>query len=536
MKKEVWEAIEPFSITWREWRWAALGSAIVLFLTCVPYWIAAWATPEGWRFSGFLVIPPDGHTYLSKMRQGLEGHWLFHMAYTPEPHSEVFIYTYYLLLGHLARLFHLSLIGMFHLGRLIGGLALLGALYRFIARLLPDWGERRLAFILLAGTSGLGWLGVVFLNTIPIDISVPEALVPFSLFANPHFPLATALMLVLLEQVGWPRRSPWAVGWVGLTAVALVITLPFALILVEVLLAVFLSWLYLARRVVPWPQLSRLASLFFCTVPFLAYEAWITRTHPVIAGWSVQNITPAPSLLDLGLGYGLVGVLALVGAVMVAWQGTRYPPPGEMLVFLWALVALGLVFFPFSLQRRFLHGLHIPLGVLATIALKRGGTRYPLWVRRRNLATKGVVAVGMLGTLFSWGLHVGSAFLPPDQSEMAAWHFFIRQEEAMAFEWLRKNATEGDVVLASPRVGLLIPSQTGARAFYGHSRETIDAKNKKAVAEAFFRGEIGSVFPSPQFIFYGPSERALGRPQALDRYPLLFAAKQVRIYRYIPGF
>jgi hypothetical protein len=506
---------------------------MILFLTCVPYWIVAWATPKGWQFSGLLVIPPDGHTYLSKMRQGWAGHWLFHMAYTPEPHREVFIYTYYLLLGHLARLFHLPLVGMFHLARLIGGFALLAVLYRFLARLLPKVDERRLAFILIAATSGLGWLGMVFLHTIPIDIAVPEALVPFSLFANPHFPLATALMLVLLEQVGWPRRSPFSIGWVGLTAVALAITLPFALGVVEVLLTVFLVWLSLARRAIPWPQLGRFAALFFSSAPFLAYDAWLTRTHPVIAGWSAQNLTPAPSLLDLGLGYGLAGVGALLGAERVVRRGIRRTPPGEMLVFLWALVAIGLVFSPFSLQRRFLHGLHIPLGVLATLGLKRDGAPSFL-ARYRSLVTKGVVALGIGGTLFTWGLHLGSALLPPDRSAMAAQHFFIRQEEATALAWLEQHATEEEVVLASPRVGLLIPSQTGARAFYGHSRETLDAENKKALAEAFFRGEIESVSPPPHFIFYGPSERTLGRPQGLDRYPLLFATKQVQIYRYVP--
>lgn len=244
------------------------------------------------------------------MRQGLNGHWLFHITHTPEPHSGVFLYTYYLLLGHLARLFHLSLVGMFHLARWIGGLALLMALYRFLARLLPDLNERRLAFILIAATSGLGWLGVVFLNALPIDVSVPEALIPFSLFANPHFPLATALMLVLLEQVGWPRRSLLSIAWVGFAAVALGTTLPFALMVVEVLLAVLLAWLYFAQRVIPWPQWGRFASLFLCSAPFLAYDAWIARTHPIIAGWHAQNLTPAPSLTDLGLGYGLVGVLA----------------------------------------------------------------------------------------------------------------------------------------------------------------------------------------------------------------------------------
>lgn len=59
-------AAETGHVTLKEWRWAAGGALILLFLSCVPYWVAAWAAPEGWIFSGLLVIPPDGYTYLAK--------------------------------------------------------------------------------------------------------------------------------------------------------------------------------------------------------------------------------------------------------------------------------------------------------------------------------------------------------------------------------------------------------------------------------------------------------------------------------------
>jgi hypothetical protein len=99
----------------------------------------------------------------------------------------------------------LPLIVVFHLARLMAGLILLLTAFRFVALVTPHPHERRLAFVLLFSASGLGWLGAIF-DAFPIDLWVPEAFVPYSLYANPHFPLAMALMLVILQLVAWPAR------------------------------------------------------------------------------------------------------------------------------------------------------------------------------------------------------------------------------------------------------------------------------------------------------------------------------------------
>ncbi|HXV97312.1 MAG TPA: hypothetical protein VEC93_02745, partial [Anaerolineae bacterium] len=64
-------------ITSQEWRWAIGWSIAVVFLSCLPYLIAVLTAPQGWQFAGILVNPYDGHSYLAKIRQGLEGNWLF---------------------------------------------------------------------------------------------------------------------------------------------------------------------------------------------------------------------------------------------------------------------------------------------------------------------------------------------------------------------------------------------------------------------------------------------------------------------------
>jgi hypothetical protein len=81
---------------------------------------------------------------------------------------------------------------------------------------------------------------------------------------------------------------------------------------------------------------------------------------------------------------------------------------------------------------------------------------------------------------------------------------------------------------------MFIPDQTGARSFYGHPFETINADTKKAMAEAFYRGEVATVSPLPDFIIYGPSERALGeQPRNLALYPVVFSTQDITVYQVI---
>ena len=42
------------------------------------------------------------------------------------------------------------------------------------------------------------------------------------------------------------------------------------------------------------PPLRRLALFVLCSLPFLLYDLWITRTNPHIARWMAQNVTPSP--------------------------------------------------------------------------------------------------------------------------------------------------------------------------------------------------------------------------------------------------
>ena len=532
-------------ISTREWRWAISWSVVVLVLSCVPYLVTVYATPEGWQFAGILVNPLDGNSYLAKMRQGFDGNWLFRLTYSPEPHQGAFIFTFYLALGHLAALAQLPLIIVFHLARLIAGFGLLVAAYRFIARVTSDPGERQLAFIFMLIASGLGWLGVMF-GAFPIDLWIPEAFVPYSLFANPHFPLSMALMLVVIQNVVWPpprtsdtlRPRPYSLGYAlltGLAAVALALILPFALLTVWAILVAYLGWFYVTYRRLPWRQIWLTLAVGLCPTPVILYMYWVSISNPVIAGWSAQNVTPAPNVLDFVLGYGLIGILAIIGAWMITRQGLPRNDDkkrGEWLVLLWAAVTIVLIYLPFDLQRRLINGLHIPISILAALGLRRWLPRMPLNVMYRRQVTAALIALSAVGTLFVWILPVIGARQSPADSPTTAL-LYLRYDELSIMRWLRENTRSDDVILASPRLGMFVPGQTGARAFYGHPFETIEARQKQALTEAFFEDDLEAVSPPVDFIIYGPSEQLLGQPQQLQNYPVVFSVGAVSVYKVV---
>jgi len=524
------------------WRWAVGWSVGVLALSCLPYLFATLTAPEGWQFVGFLVNPLDGNSYLAKMEQGRAGNWLFHLTYSPEPHRGAFIFTFYLALGHVSKLTGLSNIIIFHLARLLAGLGLLLVAFQFIRRITPAPAERRLAFLFVLTASGLGWLGAAF-GAFPIDLWVPEAFVPYSLYANPHFPLAMMLMLIIFGQIITVSSletelaqhayallaTSYSPLWTGLAALALAMVLPFALLTILAALALYFGLCFAMHRRLPWQQIWPTLSAGAFGAPVIFYQYWISITHPMLAGWSAQNITPAPKILDFGLGYGLVGLLAVVGGAYVVKQG-KPATRREWPVLLWAIATVGLVYVPFELQRRMITGLHLPLCILAAMGLTRWLAGSRLNPGYRQLVRMAAVTLGALGTLLVWTLPLAGTMQPPTESATAAL-FFMRHNEKATFEWLQQHTGPDDVILASPRVGLFVPGQTGARAFYGHPFETIAAKTKEAQANAFYSGRLEAVPEPVDYIIYGPSEQALGRPPQLAELQAVFTAGDVQVYK-----
>src|SRR5690606_30652759 len=141
-----------------EWRWVFVCSVALLVLITFPF---VWAYGVGGsdaHFMGVLVNPIDGASYQAKMRQGVEGSWLFYLPLTPDLHDGAFLFRFYLPMGLLRRIPGLPVIPGFHAVRLVGGVLRFSAVYRFVADWTSSVEQRRLAWSLAVLGAGFGWV------------------------------------------------------------------------------------------------------------------------------------------------------------------------------------------------------------------------------------------------------------------------------------------------------------------------------------------------------------------------------------------
>lgn len=532
-------------------RWVLGWIVLTLGLAALPFvwgWIIA---PPGQQFSGFLLNALDGNTYLSKMEEGRQGSWKFYLIYTGEQGgSGAYTYLFYLVLGKLAGLLSLPNIIIFHLARLAGGLALLLASYRFIRLLLSEPARQRFAFRLVCLSAGLGWLLLSVLPN-PPDFWVSEAYTFQSILVNPHFPVATALLIYIITEgmlgleEGRNLRFYWK-AW--LASFALGFVHPFLLFTLAGVLG--LVWL---RRVifVKKPDWVGFAALVLTGVagspgPFLTW--WGTTHDPLLSRWMAQNQTPSLNIPNSLAAFGLLIPFVLVGCWWVERVLSRQSEVERtaetaekkveiwrwQVVTTWLLVTVVLLALPFNFSRRFLEGIHLPLCCLATAGY------YAIFPKAGDrLKEKVFTLVCSVSTLTLVILSVALLYLPSNDLYDPIRSPFLSQGELAAINWLDQNTKPGEVILTGPVLGNVLPGRVLRPVFYGQYFETLDSQRKLGQVIQFFDPKIPMTFREGlikderlSYLVYGWREQQLGAfDPASAGWPLLFNQDDVRIYR-----
>lgn len=525
---------------------------LVLLLISVPYFTAWLAAGSGHTFGGFLLNPTDGNSYLAKMYEGWRGEWRFTLPYTAATSHGAYLFTFYILLGHLARLLGLPLIGVFHLARLLATALLLWVLWQFLQNLNPQGKYNRLVYALSCLGLGMGWLAFPF-GFITSDFWVAEAYPFLSAYTNPHFVLGLALLVWLLtirpaaSDTPQPQRLK---AWVGAALVLLASAVlgslsPFAVVLglailgIVLVLRVFDGWLSLHSSPAGFSGLVgslradrpfrlvlvRLVCLLLGGASVVLYSVLALNLDPLLAAWNAQNLTPAPPAWDLLLAFSPALLLACLGLAQV-WRRKEIQ---IKIVWVWAVLALGMVYLPFGLQRRFLVGLAVPLTALAGFALE--------WLENRVGQRVRSIAIAALVLTFPTLLLV---LLVGQFGALARDPFlYLTRGETQAFSWVRSNTAADALLLAAPQTGLYIPAHTGRRVLYGHPFETVDAEVEQTAVTSFFANAAANPLAAQDFlakrkidyVFYGPREQLLGQMPGLPELSVIYSQAGVTIYR-----
>lgn len=512
-----------------ERRWLLWSAAVVLAASLLPYVMCALAAIRAdVMFSGLLLNPPDGFTYLAKMRMGLEGRWLYHLPFTLERGPGAFLFSYYFALGHLARIFDIPLPVMFHLARLVGGALFLWTLYGVVARISDDVRMRKLTWWLVAFGSGLGWIVLQFGlgYSYYYQQVISYASLFYGLVANAHFALALALMLSMFVQILETRSiAPLAIVKLCMLSLALAIVIPFMPVVVYLVAGVGLLAIWWRDRRFQGAQFGAVVIGGAITGAFLVFMQLQINADPTFTVLSTQAKTPTPGPLGMVLSYGLFWPFALIG-MYASW---RRRSDWDLLLLAWLLVVLPLSYVPYHMQWRFLLGLQIPIAIFAADGIVR--TIRAVWIRRAVVVATMASSAHLI--LF---LVTGKAVVAT-----AAVHYpltYLSAHEAAALHWLRTEVSIDDAVLASREMNFFIPAYAGQRVVAGHGVETYDAPRKSRLVIDFFAGTLDRAallreLPVDHLVV-GPRDHARGTldPATLP-LRLEFSSGDVQVYKIV---
>jgi hypothetical protein len=492
--------------------------AVFLLVISVPYLMGWLAGDEKVAFGGFLLNPLDGNSYLAKMYQGWRGDLLFRLPYTADPGEGTVYFVFYLILGHLARIFNLSTLLIFHTARLLASFLLAVVIAKYVNFLFSENRQRNLALITSLFGLGLGWVALLF-GKLTSDLWVAEGFPFLASYANPHFPLGLSLMLLIL----WPEEKITKKYFckLGFFVFCLAWIMPFGIVII---VTIFLTQFGIAARGGLKSDrfnkvLYQLLVIGLFSGPVILYEYIIAITNPVLRGWNAQNLTASPGIGDFLISFSPFIIMAF-GTIWKDYRDTLKP---THLFIIWMLASILLMYLPFGLQRRMISGLFLPISILAFWLVKDifHSSHYKSWfslVWFFSLPTTLIVIIlGIAGIL--------------QKSEK----IFVWRDELSTFEWIKTNTDPNSVILGSPHTGLLIPAYTGRRVLYGHPYETVNAAQMEAlVIELFDSAEFGRISGVPSevdYIFIGPREQMLKEDIGILNYKIVYQNDGVTLYQ-----
>ncbi len=498
---------------------------IFAILITLPYLVAVITGGDDHIFGGFLMNPQDGNSYLAKMEEGRLGEWKFSLPFTAEKSEGAYLFLFYIFLGHIARLTGFSLVVVFHITRMIGALFLFFSLYNFTARLFSDHPKGgRQAFLLCLFGSGMGWL-FLLLGLVTSDFWVVETFPFLSSYASPHFSIGIGILLWMLLDIISPALLIQLVR-LTISGLLMAILMPFGIVVVGSIGFIWTISEWLTTRHL---DLRPIVAAMLLGGPFLLYQFFSILQDPYLVIWNNQNLTQSPPIWDLSI--SLIPALFFTGfGIFQIVKSSAWNPATRLLV-IWFVVGVGMIYFPFSLQRRFMFGFFIPVSCLAIMGLSMLSGKF-FMAKLSNILFPTTLALSVITNCFVILL---ALFGIAQKSPL----FYLSKDELTAYKYLISTSPPDAVILCSPETGNFIPGWTGLRVIYGHEFETIHAVENKAVVTDIYAGristsEISSVLKNKQvrYIFWGPRERRLGQAEFLINLKPVYKNESVEIFTW----
>ncbi len=506
--------------------------AVVIFLPQIYGWLS---TPPDKVFMWSTILNKrDLYTYVGWIEQSSHGHILTTNMFTTEEHRRLLFRPLLLLGGLISLLPGVSAMAAFQILRFLSTGIVIGSIYYLIARYITEISKRRLLLLIVASSSGIGWLSGTWPSE-SIDTWVPEAVTFAAIYQSPHFSISLALMLFILSRFHTALSSSTSRGIpsAGLAGALLAWIHPYDVVSV---VAICLAWCSIGIVRDQRERLQIVRSFLFLLVlmaPGILYQFAILRIEPMFGEWTEAITGGSPKPYDILTGLGLLWPFAGLG-VLLGHEKHR-----TLIVHacLWISITLVLVYLPFAFQRRLIQGLHIPVAILAGLGLNELVARISSHRRRFALVITATTVIVLSLTnlrMLVEDTRVYSRHIGPHH---------IEERYVRILQWLHENVEEDSRVLSSLQIGSLVPALAGCRTYLGHPELTIRAYEKARTVERFFSTdrdyeaklqflrEVGI-----NYVVVSPFERRFGSPsrRMAEYLALVHTDDGIDIYE-VPG-
>jgi len=488
----------------RPWVW--LTCAVVL-TTWLPYLFGWWLTPPGMRYFWLIYNPDDQNVHLMWARQAMEGAWHFHDLYTTEPHPGLFVNLFSLALGWFCRWTGISLHLGYQLFRTLAAVAFLWTVHWFGTLFLKDERGHLLFLLLVAFSSGFGWVLVlwwwvtgqrppVFLLDVSPELMMPEANSFLSLTVAPLATLGATLAMGALGN-WWLALKPNCLARKRRLKLALL----FGLLVVNVHTYAAIPML-IAVALWQGGNLRQWRHTLPTTLGFLVPSALVLFCQALVFSCdrafaqkaATPTLTPNPVIL-IG-SYGFVALGALL-ALPKIWQERRGGAKEWELPMAWLVAILIAIYLPVRFQRKMIEGLHVVLCLLATVWLAPHLGRFRCEHFRWALVGLVMLTVPSQIAFFAlngyWLVHnnliYDERFNPPYSRRLMP-PYYLSEHHLQLFRWLERHSDRQDGVLCHPMLGNYLPVLTGRKVFVGHWAETLNFPAKLRLATAVWEGSL----------------------------------------------
>jgi hypothetical protein len=473
----------------KDFFWISIIAIAILAFSSIPYWAAKSAETNDLLFRGIYFDEVDYSVHTSMMQAGRMGSWAYEMRFTSEKHQPAFLRMFYIVLGHISKWINLNVETTYHLARWVFGFIALISIYQLCLKVFQGEKLALMAFLLCAIGGGAGWLQLAFASAspesiIPIDFSLVDAYIFFSTSVFPSFSFTLALMAVSLNlYLDYLNNGKWqAVAFVSLLAVISETTNPIAFAVIDLAFAGATLFLWWKNRKIEFRQFHALGIIAAVQIPLLVYNFLVLEHDPFWSQFTLQNQTPSPPPDYYAWGFASFWLFAIYGTILAF----REKNANMAAMSAWVISGFILAYLPLPIQRRFLLGITIPLGILAiyglTHIIKQASFKMPIILKYDRLVYFTYILLSSFSLI---NLCLGSSLyiqtLPQDK-------FYPRDLEN-ALIWLDNNAAPNDFVLGNIRTGQLVAQRTRLKTYVGHPMETLFFDDKMTAVKKYYQGK-----------------------------------------------